>query len=539
MTKLKGFLVDTAFYKMSTNALKFSEIDQGVCCLSDTVESMFKEVAGIQDTRETRVLGGNISNVDNWHAEESEDVGVAQLYGTLGFAFDAPRLNECRNIFELAVNKDRINALFNIVEVFFFYNKFIDTTAQNPLGRVADTAEAYNKAAGYISDNPDFGLGIDLNETDGGISVGLKTCKMVSRGEVFEVKRIVRRHATFTVTLFTDAERSSQDNFNIELWAEAAAFAGKVEEGDALSGKSYPYSTITDVILPCPYDKLYNLVTEYNSVSQFATSVSLGDQSVFHLTSYTFEDDAIKNIVGEYSRSGNLNSVVASDDHTGVYSFTTDYHAYPESNASYSFNITFKVVYKGAKPSHAQAKAAIRAAIRRINPNIFEEQWRAKLPGIIAAREYVLIPLWDKKIAGLECYQGILDATPSAITNLMNSVITMDKIYEYSRNNIQDHVEFVLVSNQFPPVAIIPKLDTDLTSSLSEIFADYKGIYADSASGGGEISDQTVNFTNLLLELMGKAYRNDATMSQVSDFNGNYVAGGLTNGCVIYVKCKQ
>ena len=553
--RIRGFVVDTAFYNRDfDNPGTAANVDQGACCLCDDVESMFGKVGLLKDPRDKRVSISNIATISpDWQSATLEDEDLlaklnnqdACLAGGMSIAFDDIRFKSLPTATQFLFkpdeeenvrNLDKWKNVFNVIEVIANYQSF-----DNPNIRTGySLSAAIEKAAGFRGDD----INIDVTETDGGfMDVPVVYHNIHGTTTIFQTCRKVRRHFTVTFNLLKKNEDATVAAVpvELELWLSRDAFSGKNLAGDdPLTNMNYPLSTITDVILPCPAEKLYELLSNYRSVSQFAEASSEGKNSVFHLTSYTFDGDELNNVTGEYSNSGNLHSVVSSDDHSGVYTFTTDYYAYPDTQPANTFKLSFKVVYKGAKPSIDDVKTALRIAVLNIIPEHSEEEWRKKLPGIIASRKFIFVPLYENvwtKTNDLDeavvHRWGIVDITPGRIANIAQAIFGA----EYVSNNQHRFAQLVMPRYSNYPVLVFPDVENPASAkAFANMYPDYIGI-KDNTDPAEQLEDESVttqNFTQLFNDAFADA-ASDRNTTTVSAYAGTYTMFVPLDGNTFYM----
>ena len=506
---IKGFVADTAFYKADFDGARaISGIDQGVCCITDAIENKVGEPCYIQDPRDTRLNGDDIT-------ANGSVISPGGLVGKMVMMFDAKRLtDEVRAIFDDPVNQPILKNLFDAIELTGNHQRFDANGGRT--GTLLTDSVIVNKISnlpgislgdGDFIQNPQFSIKVEAEHESG--------------KEIRIVRKYVQLKGTFSKT---SGEETTSLTLTFDLWFDRDAFA-----------EQYPWTTITDVILPCPCGNLYDILGSYQTVSAFVSAASEGKKSVFHLTGYTFDDDVLENVTGNYD-SGTIDSMVASDDHSGVAQFTTDYYAYPDTQPTNFFSVTFGVAYKGAKPSVDVIRAAIRAAILcivdpRIDPRYAEELWKKKLPDIFSDREFVLVPLWDTAIDG-GGYRGIVDTTPSAVRKILQDTVTDANLDAYVAQIASD-VELLVANNLHPPVFVIPVITTLASDrKLSKRYTYYKGVYGD-----GEEGSDSLEF--MITTTLAKAYETSASSSAKSGFKGKYQTFTHTDGTTFYIKCRN
>jgi len=521
--KVYGFVSDTAFFNRDfNNPGAVSTVDQGACCATDKIASMFGKIGIIKDTRTARAPMTQLNDVSVWtDAPDALKESDGVLDGNMSIIFDINKVSaEVKDLFDDEINKTTMQGLFNLIEYIAYYQKMIN--AQERVGvsvsTLADTtayADLSSAAGGAIVDTQE-------TEIDSITSVPLAYAK--GREGIVPHRRFVRDK--FTVTFNLKDSNNTQVAIELHLWFGRDMFLGS----KSIDAGGYPLSTITDVVLPCPSDKLYTLLDTYGSVSEFASASSEGKNSVYHITDYEYQDGVLINVQGEYNTNdATLNSVVKSDDHTGVYTFTTNYYGYPDTQPNNSFTLSFKVVYKGAKPSMDDIKTALRRAILDINPTHSEDEWRKKLPGIISERWFFLIPLYDNiwKKDGVEHRYGIVDTTVSRMTQLVAKVLGPS--YASGTQSVVPYVQIIIPKYSKFPIVVVPKMDNPTNSKMfTSIYKDYIGINAisqdssDDPSGDhlADESDLTQSFTESFNAALANAYNKNLPHGSINGFNG-------------------
>lgn len=521
--KVYGFVSDTAFYnKDFTNPGTTNTVDQGACCLTDKVASMFGKVGIIKDTRTARAPTTQLNDVSVWtDAPDALKNSDGVLDGSMSIVFDINKVSsDVRSLFSSETNKNVMQNLFNLIEYVAYYQKMI-----NEQERIAVAVSALAETTAFAEIAAAAGhAAVDAQETEIDCFTTVNTVYAKDNQGVIAHLRFVRDK--FTVTFDIKDDSNNTVGVELHLWLGRDMFLGS----KSIAEGGYPLSTITDVVLPCPADKLYTLLDTYGSVSEFASASSEGKNSVYHITDYEYEDGALINVHGEYNiNDATLNAVVKSDDHTGVYTFTTNYYGYPDTQPNNTFTLSFKVVYKGARPSLDDIKTALRRAILDIIPAHTEDEWRKKLPGIISERWFFLIPLYDNiwKKDGVEHRYGIVDTTQSRLTALVSRVLGSS--YASGSQSVVPYAQVIIPKYSKFPVIVVPKMDNPSNSKLfTNIYQDYIGINATSQDASDDLSgdhltdesDLTQSFTEAFNAALAKAYNKNLPHGSITDFNG-------------------
>ena len=541
-TKIYGFVADTAFYNRDfTTPGTISTVDQGACCATDKIASMFGTVGIIKDLRDKRTPLVQISDASEWTIDPLMELkeGNHTLGGTMSIMFDASKVTqEVMDLFSSERNVPRVQNFFHILEMLGYMEKFgnhdVRTTIPAHESDV-DTVVPVTESEAYAALNPSSDPIVITTFPELEIDV-FRTVNNVYTDSGAKHTRDVRRYVVCTLRL--KDERNSNVDIEMHLWWDRNYFLGIKDLPTDLPPPSYPLSVITDVILPCPADKLYTLLSTYTSVPLFAESASEGKNRIYHITEYFYENGSLVETRGTYNEAGTLNEMVKSDDHTGVYVFTTSYYGHPDTHPNNSFNLGFNVVYKGAQPSLDDIKAALRAAILQIDPNIPDDEWRKKLPGIISDRWFFMIPLYDnvwKKYGG-NVYRryGIVDTTPNRIMNLISAILGPD----YASQT--QFAQLVIPKYSKYPVVVVPKMDNPANSKMiSSIYKDYIGINASSEDDSDHLTDEstvTQDFTALFNAALAKATDDNLAHGSVTGFNCTFEMFTSTDGvthCIV------
>ena len=538
-TKIYGFVSDTAYYNrdFSTPGTT-ATVDQGACCATDKIASMFGTVGIIKDVRDNRTPLIQISDASYWTdapIELKEDGHY--LDGNMALLFDASKIPaEVTSAFDRAENKTIVQNLFHLVELIGYYQKFINEEERT----VISIAELVTKPA--FQEIAALAGGATVDTLQNEIDVFTPIAKVYSDGAA-PLKRVVRKRITVTFYLYD--QNNNKIYIEFHLWWDRDYFLGLADSADAQLG--YPLSVITDVILPCPADKLYKLLDIYGSVSAFAESASEGKNSVFHITRHTYENGVLVAVEGDHDHDGTWHGVVKSDDHTGVYTFTTNYYGYPDEQPNNTFNMSFKVVYKGARPSMDDIKCALRIAVLSIMPAHSEEEWRKKLPGIISERWFFMIPLFDNVWRdsvdpNIMHRYGIVDVTQTRIIDLLGRCLGQEYVEtaKYAQLVIPKYSKF--------PVVIVPKLDNPSNSKLfTNIYRDYIGLNASSEDApedvsGDHLTDEstiTQDFTAQFNAALARAYDNDETHGTLTGFTGTFETFTPSDGISYYILSRS
>ena len=493
-----GFVVDTACYNRNfDNPSVITDINQGACCLTDKVRSMFGQPKIIKDPRDSRVGMGNLTKIPDDAMFEDRTLELrlksndTKLSGVMSIVYDGGKVEP--SVQALLDNSATMKTLFNVVETAGQYQ-----AAESDAGRVSQDLDAVSVVARSYLDQM-LNATILTDETEQDYVENVVVQHVISVNGVpttFETKRLVREYATIEFTLKDSNDREYP--ISMHLYWGVNKILSLPENG------GYPLSTITDVVFPCEKSKLYELLEAHHvSISEFASASS------------------------KY-RTDRINEIMASDDHSGVYNFTTDYYAYPDTQPTNHFNLSFGCVYKGAKPNVDDVKARLRDEILAIVPTHSEDEWRKKLPGIISERQFFIIPLygnkWDNGTHDGPFNYGIIDL--SAVSNFVQRHLSV----AYSAQ--AKYAQLIEVAGEYNPCIVVPKLDQTL-KKISDLYRDYTpcGIEDDRYQ---YMSEPTKDFISHLVAALGYAYANQGGAS-ITDVNGSWVSFVSQDGVEYYV----
>ena len=463
---LYGFLSDTAFMNRDFDQDVIgsaSNVDQGACCFTDSVQNMFGTVGYVKDGRLNRVALPTISVLDPGWTDDATGIRDAirdqneHLNGKMCLIVNNPQ--DIAETVKAAFDTPSVDRLFEFLEIAFNFQVFNDSETRTLDN---DTLNA------ILSNYSDIITVYDFSEE----VVDVNNCYYLN----LKSKRKVRSWVSCTWRPTTDLA------VNLKVWAGRAAFL-----------KDFPVSTITDVIFPCQYNKLYNLTSEYASMTDYASRVSDGEGSIYSLTNRT------------YAKS-DINDLLASDDHTGVYKFKTNYYSNPDDPNAKVFELTFGVVYKGAKPTLDLVRDAIRTAIFQVDQVHDEQQWVKKLPGIVSGRTFYMLPLFDAdgniNRSGIINVPAIAGIIMQQLGDTVAAVAASAQVISYANLNYA----VIVVPSPANPLA---------TRLISKVYPDFMGV-PNTDERFNQQSESTRNFSVELSNAISKAYQNDSSAAGVS-----------------------
>ena len=505
-----GFVVDTACYNRDfTNPSVITELNQGACVLTDKVASMFGTPKVVKDPRTVRVGMPNLVTIpqdavfDDNNLKTRLQSAQSHLSGIMSLVYDEGKVPE--KVQTLLNNGDLMKNLFSFIEIIGQYQIF-----ENDISRTRQDLEAaQTKAAAYAAGAGNAEVILDSTEEETFVENVMTEHVFVSDQNVptlFTTKRLVRSNADISLTL------KDSDNQPIpvilHLWWSVEKFLKTPEEG------GYPLSTIVDSVFPCQKEKLYELLEDHHgSISEFASASS------------------------KY-RTDRINTIMAKDDHSGVYNFTTDYYAYPDTQPTNHFNLSFGVVYKGARPSLDDVKDYLRREVLAIVPTHSEDEWRKKLPGLISERWFFLIPMYgnvwqDHNNPPGEHKWAIVDLT--RIPSMIQKYICL------SYAGQEKYAQIINVDGNTYPVLCVPHLENPQSARLvSNLYPDFSGCGTAGESDYEEMSEFTKDFYAHLVAALAAAYLNkDSVKTTIENINSSWVNFVNADGVSYYVMTRD
>lgn len=510
VVKIYGFVNDTAFYNREfTVPASTDVVDQGACCVTQKVNSMFGNPTIIQDPRDQRVPTAEIMTADDGYA--------------------------MTDIHELLIKTDTF--LKGKMDIVFDPDQILDTVREEVVGALKKTSDIMRNLFSYIevignyqvfnSDESRAGVNIEA-----AIAAAAKYSAGAGNAEVLKDQMELASFVTTANHVYHVANDATHPEFNIIRYVRNGVvlrFTAKDSKdadlpiemhlwwGRDAFLQNYPLTTITDAIMPCRPEFLYELLDHFKTVSQFTTETSA------------------------YVRE-RMDEIVVKNDHTGVANFQTNYYAYPDTQPTNTFLVTFGVVYKGHAPTIDQIKEYLRKEVLDIVPTHSEEEWRKKLPGLISERRFFMIPIYDnvwKRNPSDEGEQwhrkGIFDLTRHA--DILRSVIGASYV---------DQLQYVqLVAPKYSkfPVMAIPHLENAQTSRLiSALYPDYIGLRngeTDPEEGSiDQESAPTKDFTQLFNDALADAAANN-NAGTIEGIPGAWVHFTPQDGTTYYIVTKQ
>ena len=509
--KIYGFVNDTAFFNREfSDASGVGKVDQGAACITDKVLNMFGTPKLLPDPRSERVPTPELMTLGESYAaittplKTKLQMGNTHLLGKMSIMIDEAKLpiDEKDDIItRLTEDTEKAKALWSFIELVGNHQVFNSDNDREKID--VNRAEVVAAAAKYVEK---CGAEVDITQMgvcDFFIKNDANIYHTATEDPSFHIMRFVRKMAVINVS-FKDSKDADLP-LELHLWWDEANFL-----------ETYPLSTITDVVLPCEAQYLYEVLDNFKSVNAF----------IEHSSSYY---------------RTRMDAIMKVDDHTGVAHFTTNYYAYPDTQPSNSFPMTFGCVYKGHEPSLDEIKDRMRLEILSILPTHSEEEWRKKLPGLIADRIFFLIPIYDNVWWSSTDHsdytkahrKGIFDLTRHAnvITKLLNP--------EYTEKMLQ-YVQLIAPIHSKYPVLCVPQKDNPSTARLvSELYPDFMGLgTGEEDETGGRECDITRTFTEGLNATLGKAARNEDS-GTISDFDGNWCHFSPLDGSTYYILTKN
>lgn len=504
-----GFVVDSACYNRDfSNPSAITELNQGACVLTDKVASMFGTPKVIKDPRATRAVISNLVTIPEGASFENADLKAklqsdqTHLSGVMSIVFDEGKVTP--EVQALLNSGDLMKNLFSYIEIIGNYQVFENDTSRTR----KDLEAAHAKGAAFATLAGNAQAVIEDSTEDGAFveNVMVEHVFVSDQGvpTKFVTKRLVRSKATISLTL-KDATNKPIP-VALHLYWGVDKFLSDPDHG------GYPLSTIVDSVFPCEKEKLYELLdAHHGSISEFASASS------------------------KY-RTDRINMIMASDDHSGVFNFTTDYYAYPDTQPTNHFKLSFGVVYKGAKPSLDDVKDYLRREVLAIIPTHSEEEWRKKLPGLISERMFFLIPFYwntwkDSGTHPVEHKNGIIDTTELAA--IIQNYIGL------SYAGQEKYAQFVTVEGGMYPVLCVPHLDNPQSARLiSHLYPDYIGCTSTSDEFTS-MSEFTQDFSEHLIGGALPCAYNNQNKTTVTDIRSAWVSFVAADGVTYYVMSRD
>lgn len=316
-THYVGYINDEQFIKHTT----FSEPNKKYpqCVVDRQLGNYFHQEIQIFDPRDTRLqLGGKV------------------VTGKISFHYDGSRHVDEKNpsnddIFK-TIPADHLKGFFNIVETVYLSNgssveELEATLTGTPVGTsyIRNTLEISRKAVQGV-----------LYDID-----GLTEQTKISMPTWFSFTFTMGENKEYTFKIFTD-----RDTFMSE----------------------YPYSTITNVILPCAHQYLLDPSNLDGTVD-----------AVIKSSEYSFSD---------------IDPSIIIDDHSGLLTYYSKYITTSKNQTTVAQLLPFGILYKGVEPSSLQIREAIRNEL--LEPGLVsEEVWETILPDIFVVAQFFICPIWD------------------------------------------------------------------------------------------------------------------------------------------------
>lgn len=375
---LTGFMEDAIFRKDLRLVINGND-DQGIGILNSILVDYFVTISQLKDKRIARLSVLNS--------------GVPAT-GECTIVFDNKYIEDPN--FWISINEDKINTIFNIAELCYLAQSRSIEDLENQL--TTDLVFMNLYAPGSVA------VSVVTNPVD------------ISNPSNMNVR--IPNWIEFQIYLTSDKEKI----LKVKLWLSSNDFS-----------KNYPYTTITQVVPPCPPETLFNTV---KNMSQMETMIESNK--------YTFSK---------------INADLILNDQAGALSFNTRYYLGPDTE----YTITFAVLYKGAKPPTTMA---CRAAIKQflIDTGLASiDNLEIMFPELFVDYQYFIIPLWN-------AYNDLEDRRiyPSIAPTYAYIKNEMDRLYpNVEEDYIDTRMQTILNSESDIFSLVLPNtLNPDLTTLL-------------------------------------------------------------------------
>lgn len=383
------FLSDEAFASVKTaTVVKYADISQtGIGMLDDNLLNYFIDHSIFLDPISS---GQSERRQSRCNVDDSSQGSVPN--GRMMMHFDADKLlNNTNSTFSkelvsgFVVNqnddagyatakRERLCALFNIVDT-IFYARDSEGEPKN-----ASAIEAILTNAGQADSTY---LGYVPNSLFISTTKSIATSRMSGMGNPISDQRYYWDSCSFSYK-FTDA-----DNVPVEIvfhiWLNSDQFKA-----------NYPYSTIVDCIYPCSPKWIMNPELYANQTRAI-------------LTSSNYKNEMIK-------------EAVTYRDHSGVTLMSSRYVA----EYADELPMSFALLYKGAVPTTAQARAYIKQRLLSETDDDGHswsvDEWRSRLPDLFIDGSYYLVPIYSQR-----------EVLPDSTTAIEKSCVNYQKIFSIAK----------------------------------------------------------------------------------------------------------
>ena len=382
------FLSDEAFASVRTaTVVKYADISQtGVGMLDDNLLNYFIDHSLFLDP----ISDGNNSYRQSRPLVDRQS-GFAPN-GRMMLHFDAAKLlddgsaNFSKDLvsgFVVMPNDDaglatakrnRLGSLFNIIDVIFNARD----TEGNPKNEtdintiLTNSAESSSTYLGYVNG-----------------SLTLSTAKSKAQSRLAAQGTPLSGERYYWNSCKFDYKFTDSDNITVvitfNIWLNADDFKA-----------NYPFSTVVDCLYPCSAQWIMNPELYANQTRAI-------------LLSSNYKNEMLKNAVTER-------------DHSGVMLISSRYIA----EYSDELPMSFALMYKGAKPTTAAARAFLKekllAEVDEDGNTWTSEQWRQRLPDLFIDGTYYLIPIYSQRTI-----------LPDTTTAIERSCVNYQKIFSIAK----------------------------------------------------------------------------------------------------------
>ena len=297
-----GFLEDKSFYPDKTIDLGESDLPLAGY-LGSNEEAYFYTKATVLDPREKRLQHNN-----------------KDISGLIKFYFDNYKVDDEENIFSSIVT-ERLKVLFNIIErIYMADQESIDSIEESLLNESTYTIKSdssllfgYKEGTLKLSKST---VGVTSYQTTGNFTISLPY------------------YFQFTIidSNIVEGGSSVTNEYSFRIWLSRQGFLD-----------DYPLSTIVKVILPCDHTYILDPTKFTNAINAVINSAGF---SFPKIDANDEKDNIFHNNLG----------TVSTTDNSGLFTYYTKYVTGSQSTVQ----LPFGILYKGAQPTTAMIRKAIR-----------------------------------------------------------------------------------------------------------------------------------------------------------------------------------
>lgn len=228
------------------------------------------------------------------------------------------------------------------------------------------------------------------------------------------------------------------DLVDIKVWLSVPEFKA-----------NYPFSTITDIIYPCKPEWILNPEVYGSEVRAVLQSASYKDTS--------------------------LDTAITSRDHSGLVVYKSTYR---HPTVSYDAQMGFVVLYKGAAPSSASMRVAIRTKLlAEKNKNTgsllaLEEDWKKVLPDLFVDQGFYIFPCYYQRY---EVGDRTIERSVSNYRTMFDRLKMIFTGNEFTLQELFDNMEILQApAHNMYLVAMPVDLQTNIKNSILSIHPTYQ-----------------------------------------------------------------